>query len=154
MLIFPQSQNSKRSCMHRCLNHRNDVDRLTLDLNSRRKQQISLLQSQRQTQQHSTDRSQHAYAYCMHDCYMISRSACYIQHQLALFMYKPREHVKVRSAIHVRESNIQFLKYSDTCISVTLHSYLPIFKSQKGSIEAQNFLIIIITPQISSQVLL
>ena len=41
----------------------------------------------------------------------------------------------------VRESNVQLLMYSlDTRVSYS--TYLPIFKSQKGSIEALNFLII------------
>ena len=38
----------------RCLNHRDELDRLTLDLNSRQKGQISMLQSQRQARQCNT----------------------------------------------------------------------------------------------------
>ena len=57
----------------RCLIHRDELDRLTLDFDSRRKQQISMLQSQRQGQQCSINWSWQAY-YCMHECYIIIAS--------------------------------------------------------------------------------
>ena len=48
---------------------------------------------------------------------------------------------EVRPAMLVRESNMQLLMYSlDTRVSYS--TYLLIFKSQKGSIEALNFLVI------------
>jgi hypothetical protein len=47
----------------------------------------------------------------------------------------------VRPAILVRESSTQLMMYSlDICIRYS--TYLPIVKSQKGSIEALNFLIV------------
>ena len=48
---------------------------------------------------------------------------------------------EVGPAVLVRESNIQVLNYS-LDIRVSYSTCLPIFKSQKGSIEALNFLII------------
>ena len=48
---------------------------------------------------------------------------------------------EVRPAMLVRESSTQLIRYSlDTCVRYS--TYLLIFKSQKGSIEALNFLII------------
>ena len=59
-----------------------------------------------------------------------------------LQLRKPRERVKSDLlAVLVRESNMQLLKYS-LDIRVSYSTCLPIFKSQKGSIEALNFLII------------
>ena len=52
----------------------------------------------------------------------------------------------VATSVLVRESTLQFLKYSlDICVSQSI--FLQIFISQKGSIEALNFLIIISLPQ-------
>ena len=48
---------------------------------------------------------------------------------------------KPRECVLVRESSMQLLKYS-LDIRVSYSTCLPIFKSQKGSIEALNFLII------------
>ena len=48
---------------------------------------------------------------------------------------------EIQPAMLVRENNMQLLMYLlDTCVSYS--TYLLIFKSQKGSIEALNFLII------------
>ena len=61
---------------------------------------------------------------------------------LASYIYT-RDYVRqeIRPAILVRESSTQLIMYSlDICIQYS--TYLPIFRSQKGSIEALNFLII------------
>ena len=62
----------------------------------------------------------------------------------ALFIHGNTKAKKTREgwpAILVRESNSQLIRYSlDT--GVRYSTYLPIFKSQKGSSEALNFLII------------
>ena len=48
---------------------------------------------------------------------------------------------EVRLAVLARESSTQLVMYSlDTCVRYS--TYIPIFKSQKGSIEALNFLVI------------
>jgi hypothetical protein len=68
----------------------------------------------------------------------------YIAHGLAIFIHgmtyakKMRE---VRPAVLVREGNTLLVKYS-LDIRVRYSTYLPIFKSQKRSIEALNFHII------------
>ena len=49
-----------------CLNHRDELDRSVLDLDSKRKGQISMLRSQRQTQHRSVVARLRVYAYCMH----------------------------------------------------------------------------------------
>ena len=51
-----------------CLNHRDEIDRLILDLDRGRKGQISMLQSQRRTQHRSV--VARVYVYCMHECYI------------------------------------------------------------------------------------
>ena len=101
------------------------------------------------------DRSWHAYAYYnMHIAYVnaiYSKHACYkysaSELYLYTFIYTPitvmyaKGTREVRPAVLVRESNMQLLKYS-LDIRVSYSTCLPIFKSQKGSIEALNFLII------------
>ena len=48
---------------------------------------------------------------------------------------------EVRPSLLVREGNTLLVRYSlDTCVRYS--TYLPIFKSQKGSMEALNFLVI------------
>ena len=64
--------------------------------------------------------------------------------RLALFVHgimsAKRMH-EVRPVVLVRESSTQLVMYSlDTCVRYS--TYIPIFKSQKGSMEALNFLII------------
>ena len=70
-----------------CLNHRDELDRSTLDLYSGRKGQISMLQSQRRTQDRSVVARVrvYVYAYCM--LYIVSMRAINIA--LASFIYTP-----------------------------------------------------------------
>ena len=65
---------------------------------------------------------------------------------IRLFIYTDYSYItkgtrEVEPAVLVRESYMQLLKYS-LDIRVSYSTCLPIFKSQKGSIEALNFLII------------
>ena len=97
-----------------------------------RKWQISMLQSQRWTWQHST-------ASKVQISRVMDGMLCIAQ---ASYIYI-RDYVmqEVWLAILVRENSTQPIMYSlDTCVRYS--TYLPIFKSQKGSIEALNFLII------------
>ena len=89
-----------------CLNHRDELDRSTLDLYSGRKGQISMLQSQRRTQDRSV--VARVRVYVLHAIYYIySKHVCYklISIALASFIYtrlfihglqlrKPKERVK------------------------------------------------------------
>ena len=63
-----------------CLNHRDELDRLILNLNSGQRGQISILNH---SDELSIDRSWHAYVYCMHD--IVSMRAINIA--LASFVY-------------------------------------------------------------------
>ena len=50
---------------------------------------------------------------------------------------------EVRPAVFVRESSTQLVMYSlDTCVGYSTYVYIPIFKSQKGSMKALDFLAI------------
>ena len=75
------------------------------------------------------------------------RTSGWLRHgtKLALFIHgiiSAKRRRELLPAILVGESSTQLLMYSlDTGIRYS--TYLPIFKSQKGSIEALNFLIII-----------
>ena len=61
--------------------------------------------------------------------------------RLALFFISAKRMHEVWPAVLIRESSTQLLMYSlDTSIRYSI--YLPIFKPQKGSIEALNFFII------------
>jgi hypothetical protein len=64
--------------------------------------------------------------------------------RLAIFIYgitSAKRTREVRPAVLVRENSTQLLMYSlDTCIRYS--TYSPIFKSQKGSMEALNFRIV------------
>ena len=64
--------------------------------------------------------------------------------KLALFIHgimSAKRTREVRPAVLVGESSTQLLMYSlDTCVRYSI--YLPIFKLQKGSMEALNFLVI------------
>ena len=111
--------------------------RLTLDFNSDKFQ--CFINHRRRSRQRSTASK-----------LQIDRGiACYMMHaiyctRLALFIHKitsAKKTREVRPAILVRESSTQLIMYLlDTCVRYS--TYLPIFKSQKGSMEALNFLVI------------
>ena len=63
--------------------------------------------------------------------------------QCTIYSYRDYVSQEVRPAIHVlvRESSTQLIRYS-LGICVRYSTYLLIFKSQKGSIEALKFLVI------------
>ena len=59
-----------------CLNHRDELDRSTLDLDSRQKQRIDVSVTEtNSTAQYRSVRYIYAYAYCMHECMRVIYSA-------------------------------------------------------------------------------
>ena len=55
---------------------------------------------------------------------------------------------EVRLVALVRENSTQLVMYSlDTCVRYSTYKIIPIFKSQKGSMEALNFLVIFQLPE-------
>ena len=76
-----------------CLNHKDELDRSTLDLYSRQKRQIRMFQLQRRTRQHSTDRyvARRTW-YCMHECMRAIYSASSLY--LYIGLRKPKERMK------------------------------------------------------------
>jgi hypothetical protein len=96
------------------------------------KWQILMLQSQRWTWQRSTASKIQISRVVDGVLYIAQATYVYIR-DYARQDFQP--------AIFVRESSTQLIMYSlDICVRYS--TYLPIFKSQKGSIEALNFLII------------
>ena len=73
--------------------------------------------------------------------------ACYIEHEGSFFIHgimSAKRTCEVQPAVLIRENSAQPVMYLlDTCIGYS--TYIPIFKSQKGSMEALvlNFLVII-----------